>query len=268
MNEIETLGSLPSHIYIKTYCKDYEATLKIIFEDLKIRNQLLAPTFAFVDPYGFSLSMNLLNTLLSFPKCELFINFMYRYVEMAIFQEDQATNMDNLFGFSEWKNLRVIRNSKERSEAIIRLFSNQLKATYVTHMYMHGANRALKYVLLHATNNKKGQELMKEAMWSVRPSGSFTAYERNNPNQYILLELEPNLGPLKASLWSHFTGQKIYLSEIYDWLSDELYLKKHLHKILRDYRRKGTIKFRGYGKRFSFSANPIVLFPAKPPEKN
>ena len=270
IKEIKALGNLPSHIHVKPYCRDYEVTLQATFEDLKNRNQIPAPTFAFVDPYGFNLSMNLLNTLLSFPKCELFINFMYRYVDMAISQEEQATNMDNLFGSSEWKNLRVIRNPINRSEAIIRLFSSQLKARYVTHMHMHGSNKALKYVLLHATNNKKGRELMKEAMWSVEPSGSFTAYERNSPNQYILLEPEPNLEPLKARLWSNFAGQKIYLSEIYDWLLDELYLKKHLHKIMREYRKdkEKTLKFSGYGKRFSFKANPIVHFPAKPPKEN
>ena len=268
MKEIKTLEGLPSHIHVKTYCRDYEATLQRTFEDLKIRNQMLAPTFAFVDPYGFSLSMNLLNTLLSFPKCELFINFMYRYVEMAIFQEEQATNMDNLFGSSKWQNFKVIENYTDRSEAIIRLFSSQLKARYVTHMYMHGSNKALKYVLLHATNNKRGRELMKEAMWSVEPSGNFTAYERNNPNQYILLEPEPNLEPLKTHLWSHFAGQEIHLYKIYDWLLDELYLKKHLHKILREYRREKIIKFSDYGKRFSFDANPIVHFPTKPPDKD
>ena len=58
------------------------------------------------------------------------------------------------------------------------------------------------------------------------------------------------------------------MTEIYDWTLDELYLKKHLHKILREYLKKDIVKFSDYGKRFSFEANPFVYFPNKRPEEN
>lgn len=264
-SEIVALGSLPQQIHVDVYCEDYEPALQEAFEDLKRRGQVLAPAFAFVDPYGFSLSMDLLNNLLSFRQCELLVNFMYRYIDMAIHRDVQASNMDSLFGCPEWRSLTTINNPSERAEATIHLFSSQLRAEFVTHMYMRGVNRRLKYVLLHATNHKRGRELMKEAMWSIEPSGSFSAYERTNPDQFVLISAEPELGPLKDRLWSEFIGREVQMDVIYDWLAGELYCKKHLHQVLGDYRRQGILEFSGYAGRFGFSKNPIVHFPAERP---
>ncbi len=158
----------------------------------------MAPSFAFVDPFGFTLSMALMNDLLKFPRCELLINFMYRYVDMAIRQPTQSSNMDNLFGCEEWRGLADMEDSRKRSQSIIDLFSQQLKSQFVSQMYMRGENNALKYVLFHATNHEKGRKLMKRAMWSVTPDGSFSANERDSPNQPVLLVPEPYLNPLEV----------------------------------------------------------------------
>lgn len=265
-SEIAALGNLPQQIHVDVYCEDYEPALQEAFEDLKRRGQVLAPAFAFVDPYGFSLSMDLLNKLLSFRRCELLVNFMYRYVDMAIHRDEQTSNMDSLFGCPDWRSLATIDDPSDRAEATIRLFSSQLRAEFVTHMYMRGVNKRLKYVLLHATNHKRGRELMKEAMWSIEPSGSFAAYERTNPNQLILISADPELRPLKDRLWSEFVGREARMDVIYDWLAGELYLKKHLHQVLRDYRSRGILEFSGYTGRFGFNRNPIVHFPAERPQ--
>ena len=163
--------------------EDYENSLRELVDDLDQHNQSLAPLFAFVDPFGFTLSMDLLNDLLAFPRCELFINFMSRFVDMAIRQPVQASNLDSLFGCPDWRNFAGINHYQERVNKTMTLFSHQLKAKFVTHMNMIAANKVLKYVLLHASNHPKGRELMKESMWAVVPDGSFTAFERDNPSQ-------------------------------------------------------------------------------------
>lgn len=264
-SEIAALGNLPQQIHVDVYCEDYEPALQEAFEDLERRGQVLAPAFAFVDPYGFSLSMDLLNNLLSFRQCELLVNFMYRYIDMAIHRDVQASNMDSLFGCPDWRSLTTIADPSERAEATIQLFSSQLRAEFVTHMYMRGISKGLKYVLLHAANHKRGREVMKEAIWSIEPGGSFTAYERTNPDQLVLISAEPELGPLKDRLWSEFIGCEVQMDVIYDWLAGELYCKKHLHQVLGDYRRKGILEFSDYAGRFGFSKNPIVHFPAERP---
>ena len=263
--EIRYLGKRPENIHVDVFPADFQKTLREVVDNMNQQNQLLAPSFAFVDPYGFTLSMDLLNDLLAFRSCELLINFMFHYVNMAIHHPAQASNMDSLFGCPDWRELARIDDTQERERATIALFSHQLKAEFVTHMNMIGDNNVLKYVLLHASNHPKGRELMKESMWAVVPDGSFTAYQRDNPDQPVLIEPEPNLEPLKDLLWSNFVGQQVYMEEIYDWLLRELYLKKHVHQVLRDYRKQGIVDFINYEGRFAFEKNPLAAFPTKRP---
>lgn len=176
--------------------------------------------------------------------------------------------MDSLFGCQDWRHLVDIENPDERAERTIALFSNQLQAGYVTHMHMRAENRVLKYVLIHATNHRRGREVMKDAMWAVTPDGSFTAFERHNPNQMVLIVPDPNLEPLKANLWARFAGQQVRTDDVHDWLVGELYLPKHLHQVLRDYRKRGVVSFSDYNGRFGFSKNPSVSFPPERPKED
>jgi hypothetical protein len=259
--EINALGQLPDGIKVSRLLGDYENELREIVSYLQEEGKRLAPTFAFVDPYGFSLSMDLLNSLLEFPRCELFINFMYRYVDMAIHNSAQADNMDALFGNSNWRQLIEIEDPVARAGATISLFSSQLQAEFVTHMYMRDTRGVLKYVLFHATNHQRGREVMKDAMWAVTPDGSFTAFERDVPEQMVLIVADPDLGPLKTNLWARFGGQQVRMEDLYEWLIGELYLPKHLHQVLRDYRKRGIVYFSDFSGRFGFNKNPLVSFP-------
>lgn len=266
--EIASLGTLPGNVSVDVFPDDYEGTLRGVVDDVKSRGQFLAPAFLFVDPYGFKLSMSLLNDLLEFPKAELLINFMYRYVDMAMRNPAQARNMDALFGTSEWRKIARISIASERADATIALFADQLQAAHVSYLHMRGANTALKYVLFHASNHQRGRELMKEALWSLTPDGSFTAFERDNPGQGILIEPEPDLRPLESRLWDDFVGQQVRVNQVYKWLIGGPYLKKHLHKLLRDYRARDIVRFSDYGDRFAFGHNPLISFPAERPNLN
>lgn len=260
LSEIQACGKIPPRIKVMPYCSDYEHELRSICEHLKEKDKSLAPCFAFIDPYGFNLSMDLMNMLLSFPRSELFINFMFRYVDMAIQNGTQEDNMNRLFGCDSWKSTQNIRDYKSRKNAILSLFSNQLNAKYVTYMQMLSVSNVTKYILIHATNHPSGRNLMKEAIWSVSPEGSYAASERDNPGQLVLLNAEPDLAPLKANIIAEFSGKSVYMNNMYEWLDKEMYLRKHLHEVLRDCRDQGVAVFSEYGDRFAFSKNPLVRF--------
>lgn len=264
--EIAALGEIPRNVQIHSFQSDYEASLRQIVDDLRQRGQHLAPSFVFVDPYGFQLSMELLNSFLQFNGCELLINFMYRYVDMAINNRAQASNMDVLFGGHNWRELSRIENFEDRLRETIAFFSGQLMAKFVTHMNMRGTNKALKYVLLHASNHPKGRNLMKDSMWTVSPDGSFTAYERDNPNQHVLIGPEPDFRLLKNMLWSQFAGKQVHTKQIDDWSLHTSYRERHVRDIVRDYRKRKIVDATGYSGRFGFNKNPLISFPAERPE--
>lgn len=263
--EISSLGILPQEIIVEPYYKDYETELRILIDYLHGNKLKLAPMLAFIDPFSFKLSMELLNELLAFSGCELVINFMYRYVDMAMAHPSHAQNLDRLFGTDKWQELRRVSDSKERATKTLNLFANQLNAKYVTHMQMRGANGALKYALIHCSNHKKGKSRIKEAMWKVTPDGSFTAFEKHHPKQMTLINADPDLEPLESALWSEFDGKIVEMKVLYEWLLDTLYLEKHLHKILRELKKQGKIQFKNYSGRFAFNKNPSVNF-ILPPE--
>ena len=257
-SEVDALGTLPKNVYVHPYQEDYEAYLRGLIAELKSHGQQMAPAFAFVDPYGFKIPMDLLNQLLAFPRCELLINFMFRYVDMAIRIPDQSTNMDELFGTHEWRKLVDIHDYKTRVKQTIRLYAEQLSAQYVTTMKKKKKNNAVKYVLIHATNHQKGRELMKGTLWAVTPDGTFTAHELHTPEQLVLLAPEPDLRLLKNNLSREFAGQTIRMEQLYEWLLDTLYLRKHLHQILREMRKEGMALFSDYDGSFAFKKNPCV----------
>lgn len=260
LNEIQSCGRIPHRINVKPHCSDYESTLRKIFEQLREEDKSLAPCFAFLDPYGFDLSMDLMNLLLSFPRSELFINFMFRYIDMAIQNRDQADNMKRLFGCDDWEQACDIADYKSREKAILKIFSDQLEAKHVTYMHMLSSSNTIKYVLIHATNHQSGRDLMKQVIWSVSPEGSYAASERDNPNQLVLLNADPDLTVLKNKIIEQFKGKSLCMNDIRQWLRGEMYLEKHLHTVLRECGKQGILSFHDYEGRFAFNKNPLVNF--------
>lgn len=185
---------------------------------------------------------------------------MYRYIDMSMRNPSQTSNMDVLFGTSDWRQVSAIENQEERAKQTINLYSRQLNAKYVTHMNMYAQNGTLKYTLVHATNHELGREKMKEAMWRVNPDGSFSAFERDNPDQIVLIRVDPDLDILKEKLVVQFSGQKVHLHVVYEWLVKELYLKKHLHEVIRSLRNNGEVTAEGYSGNFAFNKNPSIHF--------
>lgn len=155
----DEVGEFPNSVKVDIVCADYERVINQILDDLEAEEQQMAPAFVFVDPFSFKLSMELMNRLLSFQRSELFINFMFRYVDMAMHNEVQQANMNSLFGCEDWKELSNIENAEKRAEEVIKLYTERLQAEYTTWIRMIGEHRELKYVLIHAAHAQKAKKL-------------------------------------------------------------------------------------------------------------
>lgn len=259
----DEIGEFPNSVKLEIVCADYDEVINQILDDLEAEEQHMAPAFVFVDPFGFKLSMELMNRLLSFQRSELFINFMFRYVDMAMHNEAQEANMNSLFGCEDWKELSNIEDSEKRAEEVIKLYTERLQAEYTTWIRMIGEHRELKYVLIHASHAPKAKQLMKQAIWStLLPSGEFTAYQSDNPYQGMLIEPEPDLSPLEDRVWEVCTGRQIYYEELLKEIEliETIYLESHLNKLLRQLRSDGIVKVSGYEGRFAFNKNPLFEF--------
>lgn len=263
-NEIAALGDLPPGVRVHPLSADYETVVQHLLSNAESQNTHLVPTFAFVDPFSFRLSMSFLNRLLSQDKCELLVTFMYRHASLAAAHSSQAHHLDELFGCTTWRSTVTIDDPDLRASQFVDLFGRQLHAKHVTWLAMRDNHNVLKYFLIHATNHDLGRDKMKEAMWRAVPDGSFTAYQNTNPAQLVLMTIEPDLRPLRDRLLASFGGRTVRMRRLDQWLLGELYLAKHLHTVIEQWRRDGVITASDYGetegRRFSFRSNPLLTF--------
>ena len=262
-DEIARVGTLDPRIGVRVHPTDYEAALSQTLDRLERIGTDLPPSFAFIDPYGFKLSMHFINRLLSAGRTEPLINFMYRYVDMAVPREPMASILDSLFGTHDWRRLRAIGDKQARFQASMELFSGQLAAKYVSWIVMRGDTGEVKYVLFHATNSLAGRRVMKQAIWAALPDGDFTAYERDRPEQGVLISATQDHGREVSSLLERsFGGRTVRLVEdVYPVVDASPYRRVHVHPILRRAIHQGAVRNVDEPGKFVISTNPRLEIP-------
>lgn len=80
-DEIARLGSLPSQVKYHVIEGTFEDEFGSALDDLDQKSATLAPTFAFIDPFGYAqASMQLAGRFLQFDRCEVLIYVPLRFV--------------------------------------------------------------------------------------------------------------------------------------------------------------------------------------------
>ncbi len=183
-----------------------------------------APTFAFIDPFGFSgFPMSLISRLLRYDKCEVLITFMAGFVNR--FTELRQNVMDDLFGTHEWSEINKIDDPDGRRNSILQLYQSQLiqaaNAKFVKTFEMIGKNDQLIYHLVFATKHLRGLEVMKEAMFKVDRRGTYRFSDRTDPKQTFILDYgnEENwVSEASKLVYTEFRGQRVSVEEIHEFV--------------------------------------------------
>jgi three-Cys-motif partner protein len=165
---------------------NFNATMDDLLTGIEDKQASLAPTFAFIDPFGFSHTpMSTIKRLMDHPKCEVLITFMYEEINRFLTANytNKETYYNELFGTTEWKDIVQVAlsnkalntklSSKDRATMIHDLYQRQLKmvagARYVRSFRMRNKHNSTDYFLFFATNNLLGMDKMKCSMCSVDP---------------------------------------------------------------------------------------------------
>jgi three-Cys-motif partner protein len=264
--EIENLGKLPKEIDVQAMAGDFTERLEEALSFLKDRRSRIAPAFIFVDPYGFSLPGSLLRNIMQAGPVELFINVIWRELDMAIAQAKQeisssatlAKTLDSVFAGLDW---RVRINSSDfdmRANQAVDLFREMVGARWATHIRMLGDNRVTRYLLLHLTNHDDGRDLMKDCMWKVCPDGGFYARKSENISQEYLILPTADLRPLRNKVLELLSGHPYRWHELSDWLRSEVWRPPHLTKVLRELRAEKKIGAEKFDGRFGPKSDPLL----------
>jgi three-Cys-motif partner protein len=214
--QIQNLGPLPQQVKYDIVTDRYENVFQTMLDELTTRGSRLAPTFAFLDPFGYSdAPMSLTGRFLSFRGCEalIYVPFpdIHRFIELA--GQDRALN--SLFGGSEWKKARPLQGH-ERLEYLHDLFKRQLEKecdlAYVRSFQIVAKHAARGYHLFFGTNHPIGLHKMKDAMWSVDPITGTKFQDSTMVGAPTLFEPAPDLTPLRNALIARF-GTKVFTIE-------------------------------------------------------
>lgn len=221
----EKFPDLPQKFQYEVVKSEFSTDLAKNLDALEKQGAKLAPTFAFIDPFGFSgLPMNLISRLMNYDKSEVLITFMAGFVNR--FTDELRENvMDELFGTHRWSEINNIDDLDRRRNFILKLYQDQLlqaaNAKYVKTFEMIGEKNQLIYHLVFATKHIRGLEVMKEAMFKVDRRGTYRFSDRTDPNQTFLLDYgnEENWTSEAAKMvYTKFRGQTISVEEVHDFV--------------------------------------------------
>ena len=201
--ELSQLKPFPARVNVETSEGDAFERLSVILNELRRDRAQMAPAFLFVDPYRFKIPAGLLGDLMKAGRVELFINVMWRELDMLVQQRPapgtpHAQTLDEIFGSGSWRTEVIGDGMDERLDRAIPLMARGIGAKWWTSaVRMVTGGQATRYVLLHLTNSDDGRDLMKECAWSVSPAGGFMVRRSDNPDQQFLIKPEPDLRPLR-----------------------------------------------------------------------
>ena len=207
---------LPGNVKVDVINKTYEEAFTQVLDFLDKEKKSLAPTFAFIDPFGIKgLPLKMIARLMEHDKCEVFITVMVGFIYRFISTKEFEPHCDALFGTDEWRaGLNMEGAAKE--QFLRELYQRRLMDTkdgvaakYTRYFTMKDDKKKTIYDLFFATNHSKGIDAMKHAMWAVDQSGAYSFSDATDPGQEMLFTTEPNWDQLFDLLAAKFKGEKV-----------------------------------------------------------
>lgn len=227
---------VPPTFHVSVNHNQFDNTLSGILDHLETKGAKIAPTFAFIDPFGFKgAPFKLVERLLNNPKTEVFVNIMADSINRFLDHPDPQirNHIVDLFGTPQV--LQILNVGNQGISQLRELYQVQLEkcADYVRYFEMRDENNRIIYYLFFATNNRLGHIKMKEAFWKVDSSTGYHFSDATNTTQLVLFEEDPSKH-LAESLAVQFHGRKIKVSVIQEFVEDHTpYLSSHMKKALR-----------------------------------
>lgn len=260
LNQELAAHTLPSKVVAKAEHGDSFQIIEDAITAFEKDGKQLAPGFLFVDPYGFKLPGHLLRKLLSYPRVELFVNVIWRELDMAIQQSRAdsksplAATLKSVFDGDDWKKIDAA-DADARADQCADLVRKMTGAKWGTHIRMFDNGR-IRYFLLHLTKSDAGRDLMKDCIWKACPDGGYYASKADHPDQRLLIEPKPNLKPLHDWVRGKLSAGPRHWQTLTNEVREELWLEKHLNEVIHDMRRDGDIEADEFTGRFAQTSNP------------
>jgi three-Cys-motif partner protein len=260
----DRLGGKPSKVVVEVENKRFEDSVKEILEELEGKE--LAPTFAFIDPFGWSgAPMEVMADLLR-PRCELLFTFIYDQTSrfISIDNEKVIQQLEDLFGSDDFKQA-VDLSGTDRKEKLLELFTFQLRDQigfeFVNSFEMINSKGRTPYFLVHATYHQKGAEKIKDVLWALDPTGEFH-YSSRLAGQEVLFAEKAEVDPLIQAMQNEFANQTVTIADVESFvIRDTPYRKPHVREALKFLESEDLIEVSGRARRRTYPDGTTIKFP-------
>lgn len=246
---------VPSNFSVCPVTGQFDVELGDLLDNLVSQGAQVAPTFAFIDPFGFrGLPFDLVQRLLSNPKTEIFVTVMIDSINRFLEHPDAQTQQHIVDLFGTRQVLQIARSSYSRVTDLRLLYQKQLStcARFVRYFEMRNRDNRPIYYLFFASNHPLGHTKMKEAFWRVDPSSGFCFSDATDPNQLVLFGIDET-PKLAADLARKYAKQRIFVLDIKSYVEDETsFIAAHMRnalKLLEDESRIAVGEYKKDGKK-------------------
>lgn len=196
----------------------------------------IAPTFFFVDPFGFTIKISTLKRIMNLRKQEILLNFMYNGINRFLSLSQNEKIMNDLFGTNEWKDLSRLKGTQKEDE-VINLYRRQLKkiARFVFPYRIEFLDmRRTYFYLFHLTNHYMGASIMKSSF--AKFNYGRVEYLGSRANQLTLGEIgNVKIQEAKEFLISKYPECcKKYIEIIEENIDETPYLESEIKNSLKE----------------------------------
>ena len=194
---------LPPNAQIHLEQGHFEDRFGALVNDITGSGGALIPTFAFIDPFGYSdATMSLTGRFLDFPRSEAVFFLPLSHLARFVSRDGQDAAYTALFDSERWREA-IPLSGEDRRSFLLALFEERLLTQgQVNHVrsFQLRTREGNDYCLVYATGHPKGLEVMKRAMWNVDPVGGMSYIARTDTGQEVLFTPEVDTSPLLAEL--------------------------------------------------------------------
>ena len=268
--KIADLGELPPNFHVEVTCGKFKEELSKILEGLEREGSSLAPTFCFIDPFGYTDTggPEVLGKILKFPKCEVLLTYMVGFMDRSAYDPAKCRIICEEWNFSKDDIDKIIntKNMIDREIVWIDVLKKKLIEVSGTNLYhvafcVKGYNNRTLYYLIYFTKHIKGVKAMKEAMFKTGKTGQYQ-FSDYDFRQKILLDYSKELWQKDCAemIYEHFKHGVHQVEEIENWviLETPYIWRSGILKILENERK--IISVTGRCRQFTYPKKASIKF--------
>ncbi len=230
---------------------EFDEHMTAVLAVLEEQRKKLAPAFVFVDPFGpTGFPLQTIRGIMGNRSCEVLIRLNYTRLANTFLQRpDMEARIRELYGCDGWQEARLLRG-EARERHLLDLYQDQLRGQAEV-----GFLQSFKIVdetghvayFIFCTNNSRGFEEMKEAMWKIDARGLFrwrAKFDRQSEQTSFIPELA-NVeceAKLAEDIFERFTGTQVRVSDLEEFVRRQpIVLQRHLRPSLKSLEAGGRI---------------------------